>query len=283
MTNFHIDEVEKEYIVLKQILYDYISGTESDLKLKVFPKGSSNGIEIPFTVLNNGLRMEFDLSPHVQPLLEYDLKIFEVIYTEGEQSQSERELYKHSFRTSQFRKFADKVATFSEQNSQGYQYIDVLNEPFDNVELSKNLIRVSLDISESSLQEIAKAQQYETYGDNYIQQYCWIDNIPKCSNCSSGGTFYSLFSNKIIYQRGYFKEYVNKVKSHLFDYVTVVIVGNNGDIPELEFYYWVLGYAWNPLTSSEVQKNRFAPTDPKARLSYFTPEGKLTSIITVGN
>lgn len=275
MLNFHIDEVDKEFIVLNQLLYDYIQGTEADLKLKLFLKGSTQGQDIPFTVEDYGLKFSFDISPLLNPVTHYELKIFEVESSQDGQSQEERELYKVSFRTSNFLTFEDKVEAFVESETSIFGFelskLDFSIEPFDEIELGNKQIRADLGEDDHLLSKYKKVEGYSTYSDNLIIAHCGVNRLP---GYPLGNLVINIKSKEALYNRGRFADYVKNVKEYLTPYMEQI--QENVNLPNNEFYNFYLSGSIGNARESNTSGTR-APSDPQLVMHYYTPDGVLVS------
>ncbi|MBK8348704.1 MAG: hypothetical protein IPL08_14235 [Saprospiraceae bacterium] len=280
MTNFYKDEVNEEFIVLKQILYDYIEGTEADLKIKLCPKGSNSGQDVPFTVVDYGKKFTFDISPLLSIETHYELKVFEIKSAQEGQSQSERELLSIPFRTSKFITFEDKVATFDPitepigpfGNSDFSHKIQFSSEPFDDIEINKKLVKAELH-SENYRQDIYNIyRSYTSHGDVYVEEFCFITQFPGCFDCVPAGLFLTKDIGK--YNTNWTRDYGKNVAVFLKVYMDQIKNGL-GYLPSGDVYdFYLAASNFRSNNSSGVR----APTDPNMILMYFTPDGTKMSV-----
>lgn len=276
MSNFYKDEVGEEFIVLKQILYDYIEGSDADLKVKLCSKESNSCEDVPFSVVDYGKKLIFDISPLLTTEKFYELKIFELQSSQEGATQTERELLSIPFRTSMFASFSDKIASFHPSallgNFDFTHEIEFTEEGFDDIEINNRLVRAVLYSEDYQKLLHQEYQDYTNYTDEFIQQYCsGIDKLPGCFSCVPASVL--LTKDIARYNAKWKTDYKKNVIGFLTPYFEEIRAGL-GQLPPGEIYNFYSSYS-NVRGNSTVKVR--AEADPNMALMYFTPEGTKVS------
>jgi hypothetical protein len=280
MNYFYKDEVYEEFITLKQTLYDYIKGTEANLKIQICEKGSANGVNVPLTVSEFGRRISFDISPYLENLREYDLKVFEVEESLKEESQSLRELLKISFKTSTFSTFREKVESFEQQNPNTPFFthkVVFTSESFDDIEISKNLVRFGLETEGISSDYLRKLEGFTNYTDNCVKSILGLQKLPGCFHCAPAYT--SINQDAIFYNVNYVNDFKLNVRRFIDPHISKII---NHESDCWQSYEWIGSIYEFYLTTSPNFRDRNqsgtrAPEPPGIMMYYHTPDSRRVS------